>query len=98
MKDIIENPKITNGELNRLEYLIKKNEAKPGDYARIDNYLTFLGRHNYFIGKLNDNRIEDYEDFIFQRKTDPRSVLNKLVGTALGMISVLKDHVAGKWY
>ena len=52
--------------------------------------LSFIGTNNFFLGKLNDNKIDGYEDFIIQRKTDPRSVLNMLVGTILGVISVLK--------
>jgi hypothetical protein len=93
----IENPQITLLELDKLEDKIKDNSASKDDYARIDYYTTFLiGVRDFFLNKLKESRITSYEDFIYQRKKQSSSELNVLVGTALGMISVLKKYVTGK--
>jgi hypothetical protein len=93
----IENPQITLLELDKLEDKIKDNSATRDDYIRIDYYIKFLtGVLDFFLNKLKENKIPSYEDFIYQRKKQSSSELNVLVGTALGMISVLKKYVTGK--
>jgi len=92
----IENPKMSVDDLNKLEELIKANKAKSEDYESLDKYLTFLGVSNFFLNKLNENKIDGYADFIYQRKIAPSSTLNMLVGAGLGIISVLKKHISGK--
>lgn len=96
MMSAIENPKISIDELNKLEELIKENRAKFEDYSLLDNYLSFLGIDNFILSKLRDNKIDGYEDFIYQRKSFSSSSLNMLVGSVLGVISVLKKHISGK--
>jgi hypothetical protein len=96
MMNTIENPKLSISDLNRLEDLVKNNTAKVEDYELMDNYLTFLGINDFFLTKLKENDIEGYADFIYRRKSGSSSTINLLVGTALGVLSVLRKHILGK--
>lgn len=93
---IIENPKISIEELNKLEERIKQNNAGPNDYDLLDSYLSFLGVKNYIITRLREKNINSYEDFIYQRKTSQNSAVNMLVGGILGVVSYLRKHISGK--
>jgi hypothetical protein len=95
MMSEIENPKLSIGQLNELEDLVKNNKAKAEDYEKLDNYLSFLGIDNFILGKLKESRIDSYEDFIFERKNN-NGKLSLLVGSVLGVISTLKKHISGK--
>lgn len=97
MMSTIENPKMTIEDLNNAEESIKANKAKAEDYERLDKYISFIGApDNFLLNKLKESNVDGYEDFIYQRRVAPSSNLNMLVGTALGVISILKKHVSGK--
>ena len=96
MMGTIENPKISIEDLNNMEKRIKENTATSIDYKKLDDYLSFLGIKNYIITKLHSSKIDDYQDFIYQRTNKNSSELNKLVGSVLGVISYIKNHILGK--
>lgn len=93
----IENPKLSIDDLNTIEDKIKKNSAVTTDYEILDNYLSFIGVDNYILNKLREKRINNYNEFINLRKNkNSDGDINMLVGSVLGVISILKDFVAGK--
>jgi hypothetical protein len=97
MMSAIENPKMSMADLNKIEDAIKSNHATADIYQSLDNYLSFIGvKENFFLNKLKENNIDDYDDFIRQRGRRPSSTLNVLVGVALGIVSSLKTYISGK--
>ena len=97
MMSAIENPKMSMADLNKIEDAIKSNHATADTYQSLDNYLSFIGvKENFFLNKLKENNIDDYDDFIRQRTRRPSSPLNVLVGVALGIVSSLKTYISGK--
>src|ERR1700733_9243186 len=88
----IENPKISIEELNLAEEKIKNNSATNIDYENLDKYLAFIGFGNYILNKLKEKRVNNYNEFIYLRKNKNvhSGDINMLVGSALGVVSVLK--------
>lgn len=93
----MENPKLSIDDLSTIEDKIKNNSAVTTDYEILDNYLSFNGVDNYILNKLREKRINNYNEFINLRKNKNSDAdINMLVGAVLGVISVLKNFVAGK--
>ncbi|MFZ6024241.1 MAG: hypothetical protein ACOYVG_07265 [Bacteroidota bacterium] len=92
----IENPQMSLIDLSSIEDKVKDNTATSTEYESLDKYLSFLGVENYILNALNKSLIRSYEEFITQRKNSNNSDINLLVGTVLGVISILKKHITGK--
>jgi hypothetical protein len=96
IEDKTVNPKMSITELKILEHNIDENIAKVEDYIRLDNYLVFLGSREIILETIREYKMEDYEDFVFQRKINPHGDINCVIGTAMGITCRLRRHISGK--
>lgn len=92
----VENPHLSIEDLSEMEYAIRQNLADIEVYKALDDYLSFIGVGNYILSALKDNSISGYAQFIDERKKQPRTEINILVGSVLGVVSVLKKYISGK--
>jgi len=95
MVSIQENPNIDFNQLSNLESTIYSNEAIEDDYKLLDkNIAIIIGPQDYILNSMKRNGVNNYTDFIKERKKDVNyrnpSVDGILLGTIIGAIQTLK--------
>jgi hypothetical protein len=93
----IENPRLDQEELTRLERKISNKSASADDYEILDYFLSSRGLPEYIGKTLKDYGISTYTEYIerTQGLNDPinQKIINNVTGSALGIISFLKSNI-----